>query len=54
MHDALVAFLKSLTDPRVVAESAPFDHPELFVPEGDPEVLLRIPARDANGQPAVP
>ena len=54
MHDALVAFLKSLTDPRVVAESAPFDHPELFVPEGDPEVLLRIPARDANGQAAVP
>jgi cytochrome c peroxidase len=54
MHDALVAFLKSLTDPRVVAESAPFDHPEIFVPEGDPEVLLRIPARDANGQAAVP
>jgi cytochrome c peroxidase len=54
LHAAIIAFLKALTDPRVVAESAPFDHPELFVPEGDPEVLLRIPARDAAGQPALP
>ncbi|MFL5299195.1 MAG: cytochrome c peroxidase [Anaeromyxobacteraceae bacterium] len=31
---ALVAFLLSLTDERVVNEQAPFDHPELAVPEG--------------------
>lgn len=50
--DALVAFLKALTDQRVVRESAPFDHPEIFVPEGEPEVLTRIPAKDALGNPA--
>src|SRR5206468_187012 len=31
---ALVAFLESLTDPRVQCEQAPFDHPELLVPNG--------------------
>jgi hypothetical protein len=30
----LVAFLKSLTDPRVRWERAPFDHPQLLVPHG--------------------
>src|SRR3954447_7552038 len=30
----LVEFLKSLTDPRVKFQSAPFDHPELYVPAG--------------------
>ena len=30
----LVAFLKALTDPRVREQSAPFDHPQLFVPAG--------------------
>jgi cytochrome c peroxidase len=30
--DDLVEFLKALTDPRVKAQSAPFDHPELYVP----------------------
>ncbi|MBI4284837.1 MAG: hypothetical protein HY670_02920 [Chloroflexi bacterium] len=51
--DSLVAFMKSLTDPRVKNESAPFDHPELLVPSGDtPDLLLRIPARDANGAAA--
>lgn len=54
MHAALVAFMKSLTDPRVVAESTPFDHPELFVPEGDPEVLIKIAATSATGQAALP
>jgi cytochrome c peroxidase len=48
---SLVAFLKSLTDERVRNESAPFDHPEIFVPNGDPEVIS-IPARDANGNAA--
>lgn len=48
---SVIEFLKSLTDPRVVAESAPFDHPELFVPEGDPEILRRIPGTDSSGVP---
>lgn len=33
---ALVAFLKSLTDERVLYQKAPFDHPQLFVPNGHP------------------
>lgn len=32
--DDLVAFLKALTDERVRRRSAPFDHPQLFVPDG--------------------
>ncbi|MBI5118992.1 CHRD domain-containing protein [Candidatus Poribacteria bacterium] len=32
--DALVAFMLALTDERVKDESAPFDHPQLFVPNG--------------------
>jgi cytochrome c peroxidase len=33
--DDLVAFLgRPLTDPRVMRRSAPFDHPQLFVPNG--------------------
>jgi hypothetical protein len=42
---ALVAFMKSLTDDRVLFERAPFDHPELCVPTGHPEVqpgVLRV------------
>ena len=27
-------FMKALTDPNVVYQRAPFDHPELFVPRG--------------------
>jgi len=52
LHAALVAFLKSLTDPRVMAQAAPFDHPELFIPEGEPEVLVRLAATDFAGNPA--
>jgi cytochrome c peroxidase len=33
--DDVVAFLESLTDPRVKNQSAPFDHPQLFVPVGE-------------------
>jgi hypothetical protein len=33
---AVVAFLLSLTDPRVKRQSAPFDHPQLFVANGHP------------------
>jgi cytochrome c peroxidase len=32
----LVAFLKALTDPRVANEAKPFDHPQIFVPNGHP------------------
>jgi hypothetical protein len=32
----LVAFLESLTDNRVPCEQAPFDHPELRIPNGHP------------------
>lgn len=34
LKDALVDFLLALTDERVRQERAPFDHPQLFVPEG--------------------
>lgn len=44
-RDALVAFLKALSDDRVRYERAPFDHPELCVPVGhvetEPGVLAR-------------
>jgi hypothetical protein len=33
-REAIIAFLKSLTDDRVRYERAPFDHPELRVPDG--------------------
>jgi cytochrome c peroxidase len=50
---AMVAFMKSLTDERVRNQSAPFDHPELFIPNGhlpngDTE-FIKIAARDAKG-----
>ena len=32
--DDVVAFMESLTDPRVVTQAAPFDHPQLFYPDG--------------------
>lgn len=32
----LVAFMKALTDDRVRYEKAPFDHPQLFIPNGHP------------------
>ena len=32
--DAIVAFLEALTDDRVFYQRAPFDHPQLFVPNG--------------------
>lgn len=34
--EAIVAFLKALTDERVRNHSAPFDHPQLFIPKGHP------------------
>jgi cytochrome c peroxidase len=59
----LVAFLKTLTDERVRWERAPFDHPELLVPEGHDEQgtsplglgyaadrYLHVPAVGRNGR----
>lgn len=34
--DKIVAFLKSLTDERVRNQQAPFDHPQIFIPNGHP------------------
>ncbi|MGI2901952.1 cytochrome-c peroxidase [Tolypothrix sp. VBCCA 56010] len=67
--DDLVAFLKSLTDERVRYDKAPFDHPQLFVPNGHPgntssvtndgtgkatDNLLEIPAVGRNGGTPTP
>ena len=64
LHRAMVAFLRTLTDERVKNEQAPFDHPELFVPNweeagvgtftfpGDTEELGIVPAVGAGGRPA--
>ena len=38
----LVAFLKALTDERVRFQKAPFDHPQLFVPNGHPTNQLQV------------
>lgn len=53
---AVVAFLKSLTDERVRAQSAPFDHPSLTVPDGMVmsngamvEQTITLPATGAAG-----
>jgi cytochrome c peroxidase len=65
---ALVAFLQALTDPRVPAQAAPFDHPELVIPNGHPgdstsvvttapgvaaQDYLDLPAVGAGGAQAV-
>ncbi len=47
--EALIAFLISLTDPRVKFERAPFDHPQLLVPNGHPATAGKITA-DAKGR----
>jgi cytochrome c peroxidase len=44
----VVAFLKSLTDERVLYRRAPFDHPQLFIPHGQLEkdgILVPDPLR---------
>jgi cytochrome c peroxidase len=46
--DDLVAFLRSLTDPRVLRRSAPFDHPQLFVPNGH-QTMGGFPVPDLDG-----
>jgi hypothetical protein len=41
----LVAFLLALTDERVRWERAPFDHPQLFVPDGHERAIPGDPRR---------
>ena len=64
----LAAFLDALTDERVRTAAAPFDHPQLFVPNGHPgndsaviqandqaiDALVEIPATGRNGGPVLP
>lgn len=68
--DALVAFLEALTDERVLYRRAPFDHPQLFVPNGHPgswtyvidtngdgladDLMVEIPAVGAAGSAPLP
>ena len=49
--DDLVAFLKGLTDQRVVYRRAPFDNPQLFVPNGH-RVINGVAAMDSDGTAA--
>lgn len=67
--DALEAFLRALTDERVRLRQAPFDHPQLFVPDGHADDALglrddgrgvavdrlrEIPAVGRSGGPPLP
>jgi cytochrome c peroxidase len=49
--DDLVAFLRGLTDQRVLYRQAPFDNPQLFVPNGH-RVVNGVPAVDSDGTAA--
>jgi cytochrome c peroxidase len=64
----LVAFLKALTSELVRTEKAPFDHPQLFIPNGHPvnqtfvrandkgnakDDILVLPAVGRNGGPSI-
>jgi cytochrome c peroxidase len=65
--DLIVSFLHSLTDERVLQQKAPFDHPQLFVPNGAVgdsrsvqvgpdgtalDAMVEVPAVGKNGGPA--
>jgi len=54
----LVEFMKALTDERVRNETAPFDHPELIVPNGvdefGGEILLTLAATGGAPAPVAP
>jgi cytochrome c peroxidase len=68
--DAIIAFMESLTDERVVFQRAPFDHPQIFVPNGHPgdntatidenkdhladDIMVEIPAVGAGGGSPIP
>jgi cytochrome c peroxidase len=44
----LVAFLQALTDARVRRAAAPFDHPQIFVPNGHPGDHVTVNQRDGQ------
>lgn len=46
--DGLVAFLQSMTDERVREEAAPFDHPQLFRPQGHPGDTNRVAVQSSG------
>jgi cytochrome c peroxidase len=51
--DAIIAFMKTLTDPRVQCDEAPFDHPSLEIfnghdADGD-DIVFELPAVGADG-----
>ena len=48
-REALVAFLRGLTDDRVRYHRAPFDHPELCVPNGHPGDATSVTQRGSTG-----
>jgi cytochrome c peroxidase len=64
----LVAFLEALTDERVRIAAEPFDHPQIFVPNGHPggptsvtqvngravDTFLMVPATGRKGGPILP
>ena len=68
--DALIAWMEALTDERVLYRRAPFDHLQLFVPNGHPgdwnvtidadgdgladDLMIEIPAVGAAGGPPLP
>ncbi len=68
--DAIVAFMEALTDERVLFRQAPFDHPQIFVPNGHPggsgstfdangdgladDLMVEIPAVGAAGGSPLP
>lgn len=49
----LITFMRNgLTDPRVLHEQAPFDHPQLFVPSGHPGSQISVTSSgNSNGTP---
>jgi hypothetical protein len=65
----VIAFMEALTDERVLYRRAPFDHPQLFVPNGHPgnstvtidsngdgladDLMIEIPAVGAVGGPVL-
>jgi hypothetical protein len=46
-----VAFMKALTDERVRLHKAPFDHPQLLVPNGHPVTSQGTIQTDPRGRP---
>ena len=55
--DDVVAFMLALTDERVRLQQAPFDHPQIFIPNGDSlpgtDDIVEVPAVGAGGGTAL-